>query len=170
MDIMEALLTRRSVRKYTGEPVSKEQVEQILKAAMYAPTAANQQTWRFVVINDKDKLRHIPEILPYGAMAADSAVCILVCADPEDEKHTQGYLPQDAAAACQNILLAAHGLGLGAVWCGVHPRPDREQKFREFLNIPEYIIPMALICIGHPDQQAKQPDRFDPDKVHHNEW
>ena len=170
MDIMEALLTRRSIRKYTGEPVSTEQVEQILRAAMYAPTAADQQTWRFVVVDDREKLKHIPEILRYGAMAADSAVSILVCADPEAEKGTQGYLPQDAGAACQNMLLAAHGLGLGAVWCGVHPRADREQKFREFLNIPEHIIPMALICIGHPDQQVKQPDRFDSGKIHYNGW
>jgi nitroreductase len=169
MDVFEAILTRRSIRQYTDAPVADEIVQKMLRAAMYAPSAVNTQPWEFVVITDRAILDEIPNRHPFARMAAQAPLAILVCGDIEREMG-RGYWVQDCSAATQNLLLAAHGLGLGAVWCGIHPRQDRIAAFREFFNLPEHIAPLGLIVIGYPAEQRQTDERFQPDKVHYNRW
>ena len=169
MDALECLLTRRSIREYTDEPVSEELVEKLLQAAMMAPSARNQQPWHFVVIDDRQLLEKVPEFHPNGAMAAKAPLSILVCGDLTAEI-SKGYWPIDCAAAVENMLLAAHALGLGAVWTGVYPREPRMNGFRQLLNLPDHIIPHTLVVIGHPAEQPEQPNRFKPERIHRNGW
>lgn len=169
MDAYAALLTRRSIRKFDERPVSAEDIEKILEAAMFAPSAVNKQPWHFVVIDDAQLLGKIPSVHSHAKMAADAPCAILVCGDTE-LVHAPGYLPQDCAAATQNILLAAHAAGLGGVWCGVYSQPDRESGFRSLLSIPESIVPFSLVVLGYPAEQPSQPQRYRADRVHKNGW
>ena len=170
MDAMQALFSRRSMRKYTSEAVSSAAVSEILEAAMSAPSAGNQQPWHFVVITEKNLLDRIPEFHPHALMCREADLAILVCGDPSLEKH-KGYWVQDCAAATENLLLAVHALGLGGVWVGVYPRDERVAGFRKLLNIPEEVIPFAVIPIGHPaEQKPPRPDRYNVARVHNNRW
>ncbi|MFO8007894.1 MAG: nitroreductase family protein [Candidatus Brocadiia bacterium] len=169
MDAIQAIMTRRSIRSYTGEPVSDEEVEQLLRAAMAAPSAGNQQPWHFVVVRDEDTMRRITEVHPYSSMLREAEVCIAVCAEMALEKH-EGYWVQDCSAATQNILLAAHALGLGAVWLGVHPREDRKNGVREILGLPDGVECLSLISVGRPAEKAGPAGRYDESRVHGETW
>lgn len=169
MDAIQAILTRRSVRQYTDEPVSAQMVKTLLKAAMSAPSANNQQPWAFVVIDDRQILDQIPNIHPYSKMLRQAPLAILVCGDLGREKHP-GYWEQDCSAATQNLLLAARALGLGAVWLGVHPREERVAGLRKLLGIPERIVPLALISIGHTAAEQRPAERYDEGRIHQNGW
>jgi len=166
---MEALMTRRSIRSYRDEPVPDELIERILKAAMMAPSAGNEQPWQFIVIRDRELLQDIPRFHPYVKMVLQAPVAILVCGDLKLARHT-GFWVQDCSAAVQNLLLAAHDLGLGAVWAGVYPREKRVDGFRKLLDLPEHIVPFALIPIGYPAQESREVDRFKNDRIHHDGW
>ncbi|WP_306770967.1 nitroreductase family protein [Desulfovibrio sp. JC010] len=165
MDAMTALRTRRSVRSYTSQDVSEEQINELLGAAMSAPSAGNEQPWEFVVIRDKNILSQVKRINKYAGYAAKSPVSILVCGDLERDKFG-GYWIEDVSAATQNILLAAHAMGLGAVWTGIYPMTDRVEKFRDLVKLPEHIVPMALVVIGHPKKAHKAVNRFKPERIH----
>lgn len=166
---MDAVFKRRSIRKYTDQKVKDEVVEYLLKAAMAAPSANNEQPWEFVVIDDRDILGKIPAIHPYAKMAAKAPLAIVVCGDLNREK-SKGHWPHDCSAATQNILIEVTALGLGAVWCAVHPRDEREKQFRELLKLPDHIVPFSLVVIGHPDEHKEPSDRYDPARVHKNGW
>ena len=168
MDAMKAILTRRSIRKYTKQPVSDEVLKELLEAAMYAPSAGNSQPWCFVVINNRKILDEIPRYHPYAQMLKEAPVAILVCSDINLEN--KGYGVEDCSAATQNILLAAHAKGLGAVWLGVYPTESRVTDIKKLLNLPEHIIPISLISIGYPAEQKPSPDRYRADRVHYNRW
>lgn len=169
MDILTAIHTRRSVRAFTPEPVSGGDVRTMLSAAMAAPSAGNSQPWQFVVIDDVSLLEKIPAINPYAGMAKNAPLAILVCGFPEVEKHP-GFWPLDCAAATQNMLLAAVGLGLGAVWTGVYPLEDRCASFADLLGLPQGVIPFSLVIAGHPKTAQASQDRFDAARVHANTW
>ena len=169
MEAMDAILSRRSIRKYTEQAVSDEAVEELLKAAMSAPSAGNQQPWQFVVIRERDILDQIPKYHPYSAMLKEASVAILVCGDLKSEKH-KGYWVQDCSAATQNLLVAAQAKGLGAVWLGVHPREDRVAGIRKLLGLPEQIVPLSLIPVGFKGEEKPPANRYDASKVHHNGW
>jgi len=168
MDAMEAILTRRSIRKYTKQPVSDEVLKELLEAAMYAPSAGNRQPWCFVVINDRKILNEIPEYHPYAQMLKEAPVAILVCCDSDLQLGEHGV--QDCSAATQNILLAAHAKGLGAVWLGIYPAEPTVTATKKLLNLPEHITPISLISIGYPAEQKPRPDRYQADRVHYNQW
>jgi len=144
-------------------------VEKILRAAMSAPSARNEQPWHFVVIRERSTLLEIPKFHPYSAMLVEASLAILVCGDPTLEAHP-GQWVEGCSAATQNILLAAHALGLGAVWLGVHPRPQRIEPMRKMLDIPEEVIPFALVSIGYPAEQKPRAERFKPERVHYERW
>ena len=169
MDATDALLTRRSIRKYTKEPVSDEAIKMLLEAAMAAPSAGNQQPWHFVVIRDREILDEIPKLHPYAQMVKEAPVAIVVCGDKRSVKY-KDYWPQDCAAATQNLLLAAHANNLGAVWCGVYPNEERVRPLRELLGIPEGVLPFSLIAVGRPDEKQPRAERFDSTRVHANRW
>ncbi len=168
-DTLDLLMTRRSIRSYTDEPVGQQDVEAILRAGMAAPSAGNQQPWHFVVIRDRATMERIMVVHPYSSMLAGAGVCIAVVADTALERH-RGYWVQDCSAATQNILLAAHALGLGAVWLGVHPVKDRVDGLAEILRLPEEAICLSLVSIGHPAESPGPADRYDPARVHRERW
>ena len=169
MEAMEAILSRRSIRKYTTQPVPDEVIKELLEAAMSAPSAGNQQPWQFVVIRERSILDEIPKYHPYSAMLKEASVAILVCGDLKSEKH-KGYWVQDYSAATQNLLIAAQAKGLGAVWLGVYPREDRVDGIRKLLGLPEHIIPLSLIPVGFKGEEKPPANRYDASKVHHNRW
>jgi len=169
MELLEGIFTRRSIRKYTNQEITSEQIELILKAGMYSPSASNQQPWHFIVINDRLILNHIKEVHPYAKMLGQAQLAILVCGDVNLEL-SKDYWVVDCSAATQNMLLAAHGIGLGAVWLGIHPRVERKNEIRKIFNLPENIQPASLISIGYPDENKEMPKRFKPERIHYNAW
>jgi nitroreductase len=169
MDTIEAINTRRSVRKYLDKPVPEELVQKLLAAAMQSPSARNQQPWQFVVIDDRATLAKIPEFMPNAAMATNAPMAILVCGDLDLET-SPGYWVVDCSAATQNMLLAAHSLGLGAVWCGVYPRQPRMKGLKDLLGLPEMVVAHSLVVVGFPAEEAKAIDRFQPERIRRNRW
>jgi len=169
MNTLEAIFTRRSVREFKPDPVSEEDVRDLLKAGMHAPSAKNEQPWHFVVINDPEILHAIPTFHPHAKMLLKAPMAILVCSDRELELKRASWI-QDCSAATENILLAAHAKGLGAVWLGVFPDADRVEGMQSLLELPSAIRPMALIAIGHPAARPEVVDRYDESRVHINHW
>ena len=167
---MEAILSRRSIRKYKmEEPVPDEIVKELLKAAMAAPSALNEQPWHFIVIRDRQILDEIPKIQPYSRMLKDAPVAVVVCGDLKLEK-AKGFWVLDCSAATQNILIAAQAKGLGTVWLGFYPREDRVKALQKLLNIPEHVIPFSVIPIGYPAEQKAPSNRYDESRIHYDRW
>jgi nitroreductase len=166
---MSDIRDRRSIRKYTGRPVTDDQVVELLKAAMSAPSAGNQQPWRFVVIRSQQVRERIPSFHPHASMTPSASVVIAVCGDLSDLRIPERWV-QDCSAATQNLLLAAHDMGLGAVWLGVYPTEDRVEGVRELLGLPEHIMPLSLVAIGHPAEHPPAADRFNAAYVHVDRW
>lgn len=171
MEALQCILTRRSIRRYTSAPITAAQMDVLLRAAMQAPSAVNRQPWHFVVVDDRDTLLRCTHILPNGQMLAEAPAAILVCGDMEmAHPPSPGYLLQDCSAAIQNILLAAHASGLGAVWLGVYPREERVRQVRAQFELPEHVIPVGMIALGHPGEQPQPEDRFNLERIHRNRW
>jgi nitroreductase len=169
MDALEAIQTRRSVRRYVIRQIDDEIVEQLLSAAMSAPSAANEQPWEFIVIKDREMLDGIPAFSPYARMTTHAPLGILVCADTRNVI-VPGFWVQDCSAATQNLLIAAHALGLGAVWTGVYPMDDRMAGFTKHCQLPEGVVPLAFVVVGYPAETPPPQNRFDHDRVHSNGW
>ncbi len=169
MTAIEAILTRRSVRKYTDREVSDALVTELLRAAMAAPSAQNQQPWQFVVVRDRGLLEGLAGANPYAGMTREAQLAIAVCGDLSREK-SPGFWVQDCAAATENLLVAANAAGLGAVWTGTYPREERVAKVKELLALPEHIIPLAVVPIGYPAEHPAPANRFDPARVHIDHW
>jgi len=169
MDTIECLLTRRSIRKYTDRPISNSLVKQLLQVAMAAPSSANEQPWQFVVIRDRKMLGEVSKIHTFSYMLDQAALAILVCEDPTFEVNT-GRGPLDCSAATMSILLAAHALGLGAVWVGIYPVQERMERARSLLGIPTHVIPIALVSLGYADEKPHREDRFKEERVHYDRW
>lgn len=169
INTLEAIHTRRSIRAYQDKPIPEELVTEILRAAMAAPSACNQQSWEFIVITDADIREKIPTVSPFAQMVVGAPLAILVCGNLKVET-APGYWVIDCAAAIQNLLLAAHSLGLGAVWTGVYPREERVKGLAEMFDLPAHVMPHSLVVVGYPAQQPEHPDRFKPERIHHNGW
>jgi nitroreductase len=169
MDAMENIMTRRSIRKYSGKRISGEQVEILLKAAMYAPSAVNKQPWHFIVFRDPEIRQRIVALHPNASMLAGADAGILVCYD-ESLQHDAGYGPVDCSAATQNILLAAHAEGLGAVWVGIYPRQNRIESIHKMFSLPANIRPFSIVSLGYPDEERSFPDRFRKERIHYEKW
>jgi nitroreductase len=169
MDFFEVLYGRRSIRKYQKRNVPEVIIQTLLRAAMAAPSAGNEQPWHFVVIQDRAILDAIPEVHPHAMMLKEAPAAILICADMTLEKH-EGYWVQDLSAATENMLLAAHASGLGAVWLGVHPRSPREEGLKKLLQLPESVRPFSLVALGYPGEKKGPADRFLPERIHWDKW
>ena len=169
MELMEAILTRRSIRKFTSKVVSKDLINDLLRAAMQAPSAGNRQSWNFIVLTDRKIINKIPEFHPYAKMLLEAPLAILVSAEVKTEDFC-GYWIQDCSAATQNLLLAAHAKGLGAVWLGMYPRQERVEGIRKILNLPIEIVPLSLVAIGYPGEKKEPENRFKEEKIHYNKW
>ncbi len=170
MDAIEALLTRRSVRRFDPDrPVSPETVDLFLRVLFQSPSAGDARPWQFVVVDRRETLRGLAAAMPKCDMLETAPLGVLICAEPAREK-IPGFWPQDCAAAAENLLIAAHACGLGAVWIGLHPVADRERAVREALGVPPEIVPFALIAIGVPAETPPPEDRRDSSRVRRNSW
>lgn len=169
MEVQEALLNRRSIRKYKDQKISKDDLYKILQAAMYAPSAMNLQAWQFILIDNKDVLMETIKSIPYAEMLRQAAAAIIVCGDSAVEKN-ESWLLQNCSAAIQNILLSAYGVGIGSCWIAIHGMEDVYKKIKVQFELPELIVPVALISLGYPDEEVKTEERFKQDKIHHNKW
>ena len=171
-DALSVIYSRKSVRQYTGELVSKDQVVALLKAGMAAPTAVNKKPWSFVVVTDKEVLQRIADGLPHSRMILKAGTAIVVSgvlakALPGEE---QDFWVQDCSAAAENILLAAEAMDLGAVWTGVYPVQERVRCVQGVLGMPEDIIPMSIIAVGHPSSVESAKDKFELSNIHWQRW
>ena len=169
---LETIMTRTSIRQYTDQPVEQAQVEAMLRAGMAAPTAVNAQPWHFVVVNDKAKLGELAAANPRAKMLESAPLAIVVCGDMKKAMEGPGrqFWIQDCSAATENILLAAHAQGLGAVWTAVYPMEERMHPVCEVLKLPETIIPLCTIVIGHPAEQPEPKDKWKPENISYNEY
>lgn len=162
--VIENILTRTSVRSFTSEPVSEADVQTMLRAAMAAPSAKNRQSWEFVVVDDRSVLDTLASGLTYAKMLFEAPLAIVICSDVSNR-----FWEQDASAACENLLLCAHSLGLGAVWTNASD-PERSQIVRETLGLPDNIAPLSVVPVGHPSGMPEPKDKWKPEKIHYNKW
>lgn len=169
---IDDIMTRTSVRAYSDRSVGEETVDTLLRAAMAAPTAGNKQPWRFVVVNDKGTLQKISDDFNTMTMAKDAQLAVIMCGVPAETfpGEGEGYWVQDVSAATENLLLAAHAMGLGAVWCGIYPLSERVTQFSTMLHLPSDIVPMACVCIGYPAGETTPKDKWKPENVRYNTW
>ncbi|UCG37587.1 MAG: nitroreductase family protein [Candidatus Bathyarchaeota archaeon] len=164
---MNTIFARRSIRKYSAKSVSDQNVTIMLQAAMAAPSASNRKPWHFIVVTSRETLDALGRAHPYGKMLLEAPLCVAVCGD----KNISGrYWMLDCSAATENLLLAATALDLGAVWLGVYPREERVAVVRKILKIPENIVPLNLISIGHPDEKKEPRTQYDELRVHKEHW
>ncbi len=169
--VIDAIMTRSSVRSYTAQPVEQEKVETMLRAGMAAPTAGNKQPWEFIVITDRAILDALPSVAGGMKMAPQAPMAIAVCGVPAlTMPNMPDYWVQDCSAATENILLAAHAMGLGAVWCGAYPSGDtgRQERLAELLKLPEGVIALNVIIIGYPAGEPTPKDKWKAERVHYN--
>lgn len=170
--VLDNIMTRTSIRAFTDQPVEDEKIELILRAGMAAPTAVNKQPWAFVVVKDRAQLERLRQAHPHAQMLATAQAAIVVCGDMSKalDGELWGYWIQDTSAATENILLAAHALGLGAVWTGVYPNPAIFPQVVEALDLPSHIIPLNVIPIGYPAQSPAPKDKWKPENIHYDRW
>lgn len=165
---MNSIFKRRSIRKYTDQNISDEVIEQVLRAAMAAPSAVNEQPWHFVVLKDKSILTEITKFHPYSRMLLEAGCAIVVCGDTSLAKTDKWS--QDCAASTQNILIMATELGLGSVWLGIYPDEVRVEPLKKLLNLPEGVFPFSIVSLGYPAETREPINRYDADRVHFNKW
>ncbi|HWR22668.1 MAG TPA: nitroreductase family protein [Feifaniaceae bacterium] len=172
---MDALLQRRSVRSFTKEPVSEEQIRAILRAGMFAPSAHNRRTWEIITVTSRETLDALAPLSKWWGMLREAALCIVCCGhfpgiDPADEE----FLVQNSVAATENMLLCIDAMGLGGVWLGIHTRRPYYADVKKLLNIPEDVRVVSLIAAGHPKAplapRAQPAERFDEHKWHREKW
>lgn len=166
------IMTRVSVREFTGEKISAEQIDTLLRAAMAAPSAINRQPWAFIVVTDEAIIERLGEALPYSRCSNHPAVAIIPCGDLSKaiEGEMGAFWINDVSAATENLLLAAHAMGLGAVWTGLHPDMKRATMVQEMLGLPEHIIPLCVVPVGVPAEQPAVKDKYLPENIHYNAW
>jgi len=164
---IDVIFARRSIRKYTDQAISEEDIKKLLEAGMAAPSSSNRKPWHFVVVQDRETLKKLAEAHPYGKMLNEAAAAMAVCGDTEI---SPDYWVQDCSASTENILIAIAALGLGAVWLGCHPRKERVAAIKEILHIPEHVGVLSLISIGHPGEKKEPRTQYDKSRVHHEKW
>jgi nitroreductase len=170
-EALAPILGRRSIRSYENREVPDDIVRALLESAMAAPSAVGRDPWRFVVLRSKEVRAEVAKGLPNGGMLASAGVGFAVCGELAAAHGEQlSYMLQDCSAATENLLLAAHLLGLGAVWLGVHPREDRIAHVRRVLSIPESVTPMACVAAGFPAERKSPRTRFNGQFVHTDKW
>jgi len=168
-DVLTVIHRRKSVRKYLDKPVTREQLITLMRAGMAAPSAGDKRSWAFVAVTDRKLLNALAEELPYTKMLTGAAAAIIVCGDTRKALNSDVWV-QDCCAASENILLAAEGIGLGAVWSGIYPEYFKYNHVRRVLDIPMEVIPLNVISIGWPTGEEKPKDKFDPNNIHWEKW
>ncbi|MDA8388080.1 MAG: nitroreductase family protein [Nitrospiraceae bacterium] len=180
-EVLEVIYTRRSVRSFTGQAIPRESLLKILKAGMAAPSARNIQPWAFVAVTERGLLDSLCERLPYAKMLDKAGAAVIVCGVPgkdevyggkyQDENRIGGkYWVMDSSAAAENILLACHAMGLGAVWTAAYPYENRMAAVRDIIGVPEDVMPLAVIPVGVPKDKGKVTDKFKEDNIRWERW
>ncbi len=166
------IMTRVSVRQFTGEKITQAQVDTLLRAAMAAPSAINKQPWAFFVVTDQALIDRLGEALPYSRCQNGAACAIIPCGDLSKAIEGAGrdFWINDVSAATENLLLAAHAMGLGAVWTGLHPDMERVKMVQEMLGMPEHIIPLCVVPVGVPAEQPAVKEKYNEANIHYNQW
>jgi nitroreductase len=164
--MLDLIKKRRSVRKYTAEPLAEADVQAMLEAAMAAPSGSNIKPWEFVVVQDRELCRKLADTHPYSKMAADAAAVFVICGRESESRHWV----EDTSAATENLLLAAAGLGLGAVWVACYPGAEREEHVRQVLGLPAGLRVLCLVPVGHPAEEKAPRTQFDPSRVHYDRY
>lgn len=167
---MSVIFDRRSIRRYKDLPVSEKDLEGMLRAGMYAPSAGNERPWQFVVIRDREKLMKITEFHPFTQMLKEAPVAIVPCADMRELKYDGDFWVQDMAACVENILLEGTARELGTCWCGVYPKENYVRELSALLGLPDYMIPFSVIAAGHPNESREVRERFNRSRVHFEKW
>lgn len=169
--VKENIMSRKSVRKFLDEPIPKDVLESVLKAGMAAPSAMNRQPWAIEVVNDKEILNGLSAMLPYGRLET-APVAIIVCGDMSKtlEGDARDFWVVDCSMMAENILLAAHAHGLGAVFTGAWPTKERGDKVKKYLGMPENYEVLGVIPMGYPAENPEPKDKWNPDAVHYNVW
>lgn len=168
---MKEIFERRSIRKFTEEPVTDADLELILRAAMRAPSACNEQPWEFIIIRDRETMKKIQKFQRFSQPLNTANCAIVICGNRKLQKFAEyDFWIQDCSAAAQNMLLEIQHIGLGAVWMGLHPIPLWTSKCQEVLELPEHVIPLGIFAMGHPDQQPEPMDTFMPERIHYEKW
>ena len=170
--VINNIMTRVSVREFTGEKISEAQIDTLLRAAMAAPSAINKQPWAFIVVTDDDLIAKLGEALPYSRCSNHPACAIIPCGDLSKaiEGDMGAFWINDVSAATENLLLAAHSMGLGAVWTGLHPDMNRATMVQQLLNLPDHIIPLCVVPVGLPAESPAIKDKYKPENIHYNGW
>ena len=163
---LQIVFSRRSIRQYTGQPISEADITSLLEAGMAAPSAMNRRPWHLVAVDDKQVMQKIASSSPYGRTLPGAALVIVVCGDPS----VSDWWLQDCTLATENILVAAAGQGLGAVFLGCHGKPEREEPIRRALSIPDEIGMASVLCIGHPAEKKEPRTQYHPAQAHRNRW
>lgn len=170
---LETIFARKSVRNFTDQKVSRQQLDTLVRAAMSAPSARNAQPWAFVIIDDRAILDSLCEVLPHAKMLGHASAAIAVCGNLEKAlpESAQTYWIQDCSAATENLLLAAEAMGLGAVWTGAFPIKERTTDITRILELPAHIIPLNVIPIGYPlDPNEPAKDKYKLENIKFNKW
>ncbi|MBQ9356956.1 MAG: nitroreductase family protein [Prevotella sp.] len=170
--VIDNIMTRTSIRRFKQQPVESGKVDTLLRAAMAAPTAVNKQPWHFVVVDDAQVLNQLAGQGRRGDMLRNAPLAIVVCGDMSKAMEGKGqeYWIQDTSAATENLLLAAHAMGLGAVWTGQWPMEDRYPVTQQVLQLPQHIVPLCTVVIGYPDEQPAPKDKWKPENVSYNRF
>jgi nitroreductase len=170
-DKIGIIFERRSIRVYSPGRIAEPQIKRMLEAAMAAPSAMSRDPWRFVVVENPETLAKLPKLLPGGAMLSTAAAAIVVCGDLETAfDRNVSYMLQDCSAAIENLLICAHGLGLGACWVGVHPDEKAIQGVKQLFELPVAVIPIAVISLGLPGEDPGPRTRYNGEFVHREKW
>ena len=168
--VLDNIATRTSVRDYEARPVEKEKIEKMLRAAMAAPTAMNKQPWHFVVVDQRNVLDALAGTNPYAKMLKKAPLAIVVCGNTDKmiEGGGRDFWIQDASAATENLLLAAHAMGLGAVWTGAYPSEERCISISKVLSLSDNLIPLNMIVVGYPAEQPQPKQKFKEENISYN--
>lgn len=168
--VLDNIATRTSIRDYEARPVEKEKIEKMLRAAMAAPTAMNKQPWHFVVVDQRNVLDALAGANPYAKMLKKAPLAIVVCGNTDKmiEGGGRDFWIQDASAATENLLLAAHAMGLGAVWTGAYPSEERCISISKVLSLSDNLIPLNMIVVGYPAEQPQPKQKFKEEKISYN--
>ena len=168
---LDFIFSRRSIREYENKEVPDEMIQDLLEAAMAAPSAVAKDPWHFIILKERTTLDRMADVLPSGQMLRQATAAFVICGDIKQANlQHESYMLQDLSAATENILIAANAMGLGTCWLGVHPRPERLEGIIKLFNLPDHIIPMCGIAIGWPKDPPHARTRFNPERVHRDKW
>jgi nitroreductase len=164
--MLDSIMNRRSIRKFEDRPVEREKLESILRAAMQSPTAKDSRCWEFLVVTDREDCEAVSKMSEFAMCAAKAPALIIPMVNLDQADREEGWWVEDLSAATQTMLIQIEAEGLGATWLGMYPRKSRTDALSSYFQLPEHILPFAVIALGYKAKEKPSEDRWDPEKVH----